>query len=429
MFRALILLVDLIVVIILSIPTILCGLYSMFVVKKKKEIGAILHLSCGSSTQGVLDKFGSLNNIFDYDGEATKGVFNKNILFWFASRNSLRFTFANGWMILEQRKVFGLLPIASIFISFIRLFQLIRLENIKLIRGWDPYFSGVTASILHYMFKIHFCISIHTDYDQCYQLDASRGAPTLFGSRWLPKEIRQFVLSRADMVLPIREHLRKQLVAEGVSADRIRVIPHGVDIKLFTNDANIDLRRELSLPDGKAILSFVGRLSRENYVDDILSLTRRLAQKRNDFVIVMAGDGVEGARLKTEVQRDPQLNANIIMPGFLPYHKVIALRQASHVNLCLMGGFSLIEACASGRPVVAYDVDWHNELIVNDKSGFLIKEGNVEALCAAVEFLLDHPENARCLGEAARHIVFERHNDERTNAIKRKAYQDLISIQ
>jgi len=42
-----------------------------------------------------------------------------------------------------------------------------------------------------------------------------------------------------------------------------------------------------------------------------------------------------------------------------------------------MGGFSLIEAYAAGRPVVSYDVEWHSELVKNNETGFLIPESMV----------------------------------------------------
>lgn len=428
MFRALILLADLVVAMALLVPTILCGLYSLFIVKKKKEIGAILHLSCGASTQGVLDKFGSLNNIFDYDGEATKGVFNKNILFWFASRNSLRFNFANGWVILEQRKVFGLLPIASIFTSFIRLFQLIRSENIKLIRGWDPYFSGVAACILHYLFKIPFCISIHTDYDQRYKVNGAKGAPVLLGSRNLAKVVEKYVLKNADRVLPLQDNLVVWVSRYGVTADRIRMVPQGVNFRILEKLDGGDLFSRLSIPKDKAILSFAGRLSRENYVDDVLYLTRELAKTRSDFVVVMAGDGTEKERLVSERESDALLKNHLIMPGYLSHEDVNKLRKISSVGLCLVGGFSLIESCAVALPVIAYDIEWHREIVADGTTGFLLQESDKEGVCRAAKYLLDNPIEAKIMGKRAQDVASRRHNIENTSIIKRNCYRELIGL-
>jgi hypothetical protein len=51
--------------------------------------------------------------------------------------------------------------------------------------------------------------------------------------------------------------------------------------------------------------------------------------------------------------------------GFQSRDFVISLRKESALALCLMGGFSLIEACAAARPVIAYAVEWHLELVVS----------------------------------------------------------------
>ena len=65
----------------------------------------------------------------------------------------------------------------------------------------------------------------------------------------------------------------------------------------------------------------------------------------------------------------------ILLLGFVDSQEVRNLRQLSYINLSLMGGFfSLIECCASGRPTISYEVEWHSELIENERTGYLVKE-------------------------------------------------------
>ena len=65
-----------------------------------------------------------------------------------------------------------------------------------------------------------------------------------------------------------------------------------------------------------------------------------------------------------------------------------------------MGGFSLIESCAAGSPAIAYDVEWHGELVRDGETGFLLAEGDAAGLVAAVERLLDDEALAARLGAA-----------------------------
>lgn len=93
-----------------------------------------------------------------------------------------------------------------------------------------------------------------------------------------------------------------------------------------------------------------------------------------------------------------------------------------------MAGFSLLEACASARPVITYDVEWHYEVITNDKSGVIIPEHDLGQAVKAIDFLFDHPEIADRLGTTARNIVFEKFNSVQNSALKKKVYQELLAM-
>ena len=71
-----------------------------------------------------------------------------------------------------------------------------------------------------------------------------------------------------------------------------------------------------------------------------------------------------------------------------------------------MAGFSLIEACAASRPVIAYDVEWHSELVINNKTGYLIEENDINEVVNKINYLLENKETADELGKNAREKAF-----------------------
>jgi len=71
-------------------------------------------------------------------------------------------------------------------------------------------------------------------------------------------------------------------------------------------------------------------------------------------------------------------------------------------------------------------VGWHGELVKNGETGFLVEEGNLEALIEAGIFLLDHPEEARLMGEKSKRLAISRHDISRTSEIKRQCYRELV---
>jgi glycosyltransferase involved in cell wall biosynthesis len=204
------------------------------------------------------------------------------------------------------------------------------------------------------------------------------------------------------------------------------VIPHGIDFAPFASALHLDVRAPLGLGPAVPILAFTGRLTHENYVDDILDLAEALARPRDDFAVVLAGDGPERARLEARVAASPALTRHVRLPGFVTKDTVMALRRQSALALCLMGGYSLIEACAAARPVIAYDVEWHREL-VSAETGALVAEGDVAGLVAAVEDLLSDPRRADALGRAARDHALARHALDVARASKIAAYERLLA--
>src|SRR4030042_5329897 len=244
--------------------------------------------------------------------------------------------------------------------------QLVRKEHISLIRATDPYWCGFYAWVLNKLTGVPFCISIHTDYENFYKKTGGKR-----GTLFLYKIFETFVLRRAHLVMPIREHLIPYLQKKGADPSKIRVIPHGVQIDEGPYPEDRKNLESFGISSGKKVISFVGRLAEDNYVYHIIKLAKRLSKIRDNFIVLLVGAGPEGHQLRKVVKED-NLSPFVRFTGFLPKGKIITIRRQSFLSLCLKGGFSLIESCWVGCPPIAYDIEWHYELVKNNETGFLI---------------------------------------------------------
>ena len=294
-------------------------------------------------------------------------------------------------------------------------------ERVTLVRATDAYLMGLMAWWVARQQRIPFCVSVHADYSKRFALAPASGA-----RRWLRRVammVSPFVLRRANMVLPIRESLVPALVESGAAASRVRVIPHGVDLSLFGAQSTT-AAGDLDLPEGKQIVSFVGRLTADNYARDLASVIRRVARRRTDVLFVIVGEGPEESLLRTVAVECP--DAVRLLP-FQRRENVAQLRLQSAASLCLMAGFSLIEACAAGSPPIAYDVEWHQELVQNGVTGYLVNEHDVDGVAAAIDRLLDQPAERAAMGARARALAFEHHELAATSRIKQACYTALLN--
>ena len=305
--------------------------------------------------------------------------------------------------------------------------KLVKKYRINLIRANDPFWMGLFGYLTSRICRVPFCVSIHADYDKRLELDKSISIIKVFGSYKLAKRLARFILSKADRVMPIRETLGVQALANGADTEKIRIIPHGIDLSPFRLLPAHNLFDRFGLDPRRKIISFVGRLTLENYVNDILDIARKLEEKRQDFTIVIAGGGKEESRIKHEVFSDTILIRHVFLLGFQPKDICFDLRRSSDASLCLMAGFSLIEACAAARPVISYDVEWHSEMVKDKETGFLLKEHDVDGVVDALDWLLNHPIESEAIGQKAKALAFKRHDLKGTSAIKVSCYSEILS--
>ncbi|MDE5453010.1 glycosyltransferase [Bradyrhizobium sp. CSA112] len=316
--------------------------------------------------------------------------------------------------------------IAHVFWAAIYARRLALRESASFVRAQDPYFSGLIGFLATRWPRVPFCISIHADYDQRHALDGKQGAPKILGSRNLAKRLERFLLRRADLVMPIRESLRIQAIGHGASSERTVVFPHAVD---FQSIDKVDpaLPHEVKVRAvGRKVLLFTGRLSRENYVWDVVEVARRIVG-RGDCIFVFIGLGPELDAVRSACSADEALRGTVIVCGPLERRAVHAAQKAAYAGLVLMGGFTLIEFCAARRPCVAYDVEWHRDLIEDGKTGMLLREGDREGLYKVLSRLLDEPDFAGQLGQAAYTRARAQHDVESVMTIRRNIYQRLTA--
>ena len=177
----------------------------------------------------------------------------------------------------------------------------------------------------------------------------------------------------------------------------------------------------------KRIDKIILATSNNSMNNGLVEIAKRLGNLRKDFMFVVVGGGKEEDRIKEEVATDLLLKNCMLLLGFQPRDVCLDLRRASDVSLCLMAGFSLIEACAAERPVVSYDVEWHYELVKNNQTGFLIPEHDVNGAVEALDWLLDHPEESEEMGKKAKALAFEHHDLKSTSKIKIMCYSGILS--
>ncbi|MFI5265312.1 MAG: glycosyltransferase family 4 protein [Candidatus Levyibacteriota bacterium] len=183
----------------------------------------------------------------------------------------------------------------------------------------------------------------------------------------------------------------KELRKLGVKTPVV-ILPNGIDRSLFQKSPKGFLRRKLKIKNETKILLYVGRLGREKSVGFLLKSFQYILKNNPNTALVLVGDGPEKKALKELVQK--LRLSNVYFTGFLSPEIIPQAYADAHIfvfsSKTETQGMVLIEAMATGLPVVAVKDRAFSTLIQNGHNGYL-SEGNEKEFAKLTEKILTSP--------------------------------------
>lgn len=196
----------------------------------------------------------------------------------------------------------------------------------------------------------------------------------------------------ATKIVVASSYTKETLIRQGVEADKIIINPYGVDLQKF----NPPVERQ---PDGRPVrFLFLGALSARKGIPLLLEAWASLALKDCELWLV-------GPVAERERRLIPDL-PGLYVKGKYPFEELPSLLQGCDVlvfpSYCEGFALVLLEALASGMPIISTEATAAPDLIQDGIEGLLIQSGNLDALCQAMKFCADNPEKLKSMGAAAR---------------------------
>jgi PEP-CTERM/exosortase A-associated glycosyltransferase len=251
----------------------------------------------------------------------------------------------------------------------------------------------------------------------------------------LTRAMETWALRRVDHVFTICEGLREDIVARGIPAEKVTVIPNAVDIASFEPGGTPDagLKAQLGLQNA-SVVGFIGSFYAYEGLDLLLDAFPAMLARRPDVRILLVGGGPQDAALKAQAAR-LGIADKVVFTGRVPHEQVqryydlvdvLAYPRHSMRLTELVTPLKPLEAMAQGRLLVASDVGGHKELIRHQETGLLFQAGNAEALSGAVVDLLARVDQWPALRSAGRRFVEQERNWAASVARYQAPYEKLV---
>lgn len=266
------------------------------------------------------------------------------------------------------------------------------------------------------------------------------GSDVYLAERFAPARIAaRIAIREAAALIPCSEDLGRRVIALGADPARVHVIPYGVDASLFTrgarNGARAEIRGRLGAGDRPMIL-FVGNLLPKKGATFLLEAAARVRRTHPETLFVLAGDGALRADLERQAASLALGPDAVRFVGAVPWADVPSWHAAADIftvpsvvdpsgNVDGLPNV-VLEAMASGLPVVATDVGGLPMLVRPRETGMLVPPEDAGALAGAFSTLLDDRALAESCGTRARALLQAELSWERIAARHAELFRSLV---
>jgi glycosyltransferase involved in cell wall biosynthesis len=246
--------------------------------------------------------------------------------------------------------------------------------------------------------------------------------------QWLDRLTRPLT----DLYVTVSDDIRRRLLDDGVSRERIEVVPNALalDPETITGDPAW-LRETYQLPCRSPVCCAVGRLVPAKGYPTLLDAMARLAEKPIDLHCLIVGSGELHDALKRQIA-SLGLGQRVRLLGHCDRNDTLRIVKSS--DIFVMPSYSegmplaLLEAAALARPIVATRVGGIPQMLVDGEHALLVEPGDADALAAMLARVCEQTDAARDLGLRAQASIRQRHNvDAQADALA-QAYRRALAL-
>ena len=224
----------------------------------------------------------------------------------------------------------------------------------------------------------------------------------------------KWFMCKADAVIASTRKTREAAILFGIPAERVSVLGNGIPVDVFEyydQNQKMHVRHEMGI-EATGMAIFVGRLSDEKNLEGLLAAWQMaLPRMPGGWKLILVGEGPMHGTLQSRI-RSMGLFESVFLVGekedvekWLKASDIFVL--ASHYEGL---SNSVLEAMASGLPVVSTRVSGSNESVVESNAGIVVDVGQMEQLSEAIVRLAVKPELRLQMGKNARIAVIKKYS-------------------
>jgi glycosyltransferase involved in cell wall biosynthesis len=235
---------------------------------------------------------------------------------------------------------------------------------------------------------------------------------------------RKSIMKRVSGYIAYGSKAKEYLVSMGADPGKVHIAINTVDTTFFSSKTS-QLRQDLQEKGDKKHLTYIGYLIPRKNVSRVLEVVKLLVETRKDFILDLIGDGSDKEKLEKFVE-DNGMSSFVKFHGFKQKHELPYFLARSHCFLFQtdfdIWGLVLNEAMAAGIPCISsIHAGASHDLIIEGETGFAMDFADTVRVAERLNWILDHPDKARQIGDNASKFILE-------NASLEKSVEGFIKV-
>jgi glycosyltransferase involved in cell wall biosynthesis/transposase-like protein len=276
-------------------------------------------------------------------------------------------------------------------------------EEFTHIHSATPGPIGIAALAIARILKLPFYSTYHTALPQYAQY--------LTNDHAIEELVWKYTIwyyDQSDLIFVPSHSTAQELIQKGISSGKIQLFPRGIDIQRFhPSKRNGFFEGRFQIPSSVKLL-YVGRISREKNLQLLEKAFTTLVEEYGDHVhLVLVGDGPYLKEMKRNMKGAP-----CTFTGYLEGEDLAAAYASSDLfvfpSTTDTFGNVVLEAQASGIPVIVTDLGGPRENLLPGKTGLVVEADNPRAFVQSIQSLMKDPDRMRQMGKAARQYMEQR---------------------
>jgi len=220
--------------------------------------------------------------------------------------------------------------------------------------------------------------------------------------------INRWLARRTARIIAVSRPVRDDIIRyDGVDPSKVVVIPNGVDPGTFDIPlTRVEAREKIGIPAEHFLIGTVGRLEEQKGLQYLVDAVRMLREDGKQAFLLVAGSGREEMRLREQATRGGIENAVFFLGARRDVPELYRAMDVFALSSLWEGGpITLLEAMASGLPVVATPVGFVPEVVRDGVNGFIVPARDPVRLGIALWRVREDPVRAAQIGREGRETV------------------------